>query len=331
MRHPARRHRRAARARTSRSAPTSSRPTPSAPSPSRSASTASPSGPTSSTSPAARIAREVADGSRRPTGPVRRRLDRARAPSRRRSARSASPSCATPTRCRPAGLLEGGVDLLIIETQFDLLGAKAADHRRPPGHGGRRAARCRSRCRSPWSSPAACCSAPRSAPRSPRSTRCRPDVIGLNCATGPAEMSEHLRHLSPARPHADLVPAQRRPAVGGRRQDALRPHARASWPSTRRRFVTELGVQVVGGCCGTTPEHLAPARRARAATSRRRRRDARPRAGRHVDLLSSCRSTRTPSFLIIGERTNANGSKKFREAMLDGDWDTCVADGHATR
>ena len=70
------------------------------------------------------------------------------------------------------------------------------DDRLPPGDGRRRAARCRSSCRSRWRPPAGCSSAPRSAPPSSRSRRCAPDVFGINCATGPAEMHEHLRHLS---------------------------------------------------------------------------------------------------------------------------------------
>ena len=88
-------------------------------------------------------------------------------------------------------------------------------------------------------------------------------------------------------------------------------------------FITEYGLALVGGCCGTTPEHLRQVvERVRgrevAARAARGPRRARPRS------TSACRSARTPSFLSIGERTNANGSKAFREAMLAGDWDDCV-------
>ncbi|HET9691462.1 MAG TPA: dihydropteroate synthase, partial [Acidimicrobiales bacterium] len=89
------------------------------------------------------------------------------------------------------------------------------------------------------------------------------------------------------------------------------------------RFVAEFGVRVVGGCCGTTPDHLAAVV---AAT-----RDLRP-ADRDAVWEPGCASIYThvpfdqaPSVLMVGERTNANGSKKFREAMLADDWDTCVA------
>ena len=90
-----------------------------------------------------------------------------------------------------------------------------------------------------------------------------------------------------------------------------------------RQFVTELGVSVIGGCCGTTPDHLA----AVVAACR----DLTP-AVRHPEVEPGAASIYTPvsfhqdtSFLVVGERTNANGSKKFRDAMLEGDWDTCVA------
>ncbi|HEX8771473.1 MAG TPA: dihydropteroate synthase, partial [Acidimicrobiales bacterium] len=90
-------------------------------------------------------------------------------------------------------------------------------------------------------------------------------------------------------------------------------------------FISELGVQVVGGCCGTTPEHL------RAVVERCAPLTPAARAPQHEPGAASI-YTHVPfhqdtSFLVVGERTNANGSKKFREAMLADDWDTCVAMG----
>jgi 5-methyltetrahydrofolate--homocysteine methyltransferase len=91
------------------------------------------------------------------------------------------------------------------------------------------------------------------------------------------------------------------------------------------RFVTELGVQVVGGCCGSTFEHIRQLAEACKDLTPA------PRDPRHEDGASSIFSFvpfhQDASFLIVGERTNANGSKKFREAMLAGDWDTCVRIG----
>ena len=90
------------------------------------------------------------------------------------------------------------------------------------------------------------------------------------------------------------------------------------------RFVTELGVSVIGGCCGTTPEHLrAVVERCRDLVPARRG------TVEHEPAASSIYSNvpfhQDTSFLVVGERTNANGSKKFREAMLEADWDTTVA------
>src|SRR5580658_10842205 len=83
----------------------------------------------------------------------------------------------------------------------------------------------------------------------------RPDVIGLNCATGPAEMGEHLRYLSAhSRLPLSCLPNAGLPSVvEGKMHYDLTPDALAEHLS---RFVAEYGVQVVGGCCGTTPEHL---------------------------------------------------------------------------
>jgi 5-methyltetrahydrofolate--homocysteine methyltransferase len=149
----------------------------------------------------------------------------------------------------------------------------------------------------------------------------RPDVIGLNCATGPHEMSEHLRHLSHhARMPISCIPNAGLPSVvEGHMHYDLTPDELAEH---HRRFITELGIQVVGGCCGTTPEHL------RRVVEVCRDLTPAPRTPRHEPGATSIYSFvpfhQDTSFLIIGERTNANGSKQFREAMLEADWDTCV-------
>jgi 5-methyltetrahydrofolate--homocysteine methyltransferase len=88
------------------------------------------------------------------------------------------------------------------------------------------------------------------------------------------------------------------------------------------RFITELGVQIVGGCCGTTPEHIRQLADAVKDLSPA------PRSPVHepgaTSIFSFVPFEQDTSFLIIGERTNANGSKAFRDAMLDTDWDSCV-------
>ena len=223
------------------------------------------------------------------------------------------------------GLLEGGVDLLILETHFDLLAVKAAVI------GSRRAMAATGR------------PVPIQAQVTMELTgrmllgsevgaalaAIEPlgiDVVGLNCATGPSEMSEHLRHLSQhARMPISCLPNAGLPSVvdGAMHYDLtpeeLRDH--------QRRFVTELGVQVIGGCCGTTPEFIRLlAEMAPGLTPASR-------TPEHEDAVSSIYSAvplhQDASFLMIGERTNANGSKKFREAMLEADWDTCSAMANA--
>ena len=151
----------------------------------------------------------------------------------------------------------------------------------------------------------------------------RPDVIGLNCATGPAEMTEHLRYLAQhARTFLSCLPNAGLPSVvDGHTHYDLTPEALAD---AHERFVTEFGLNIVGGCCGTTPRHLA-------AVIERLGRDRAP-VPRTPEFEAGCSSiySHVPfrqelAYLAIGERTNANGSKKFRDAMLDADYDTCVA------
>ncbi|MFM8863047.1 MAG: methionine synthase, partial [Acidimicrobiia bacterium] len=149
----------------------------------------------------------------------------------------------------------------------------------------------------------------------------RPDVIGINCATGPVEMGEHLRHLSAhARMPISCIPNAGLPSVvDGQMHYDLSPSELADH---HERFITELGVGVIGGCCGTTPEHIAAVvERCADLTPRRREPVHEPGA---TSIYSMVPFDQDTSFMIIGERTNANGSKKFRDAMLDGDLDTCV-------
>ncbi|MFN3340009.1 MAG: methionine synthase [Dietzia sp.] len=147
------------------------------------------------------------------------------------------------------------------------------------------------------------------------------DMIGLNCATGPAEMIEHLRYLTQ---HAGIpvsvMPNAGLPELG--EHGAVYPLGAEAFAPQVADFVSEFGLSMVGGCCGTTPEHIT------------RLRDevlSRERAVRKVEPVNAVASlyTSTPlradaGILMIGERTNANGSKRFREAMLASDWDTCM-------
>ena len=147
------------------------------------------------------------------------------------------------------------------------------------------------------------------------------DMIGLNCATGPAEMSEHLRYLSQhARTPVSVMPNAGLPVLGANGAEyPLQPDELAEALSG---FVTEYGLSLVGGCCGTTPEHIRKVADAVGALRR---------ADRHVtyepavaSLYSSMPFHQDASILMIGERTNANGSKAFREAMIAEDWQRCL-------
>ncbi|MFF9769377.1 methionine synthase [Streptomyces sp. NPDC053086] len=147
------------------------------------------------------------------------------------------------------------------------------------------------------------------------------DMIGLNCATGPAEMSEHLRYLARnARIPLSCMPNAGLPVLG--KDGAHYPLTAPELADAQETFVREYGLSLVGGCCGTTPEHLRQVvERVQGLTPPRR--DPRPEPGA-ASLYQSVPFRQDTSYLAIGERTNANGSKKFRQAMLEGHWDDCV-------
>ncbi|MEE1771173.1 methionine synthase [Streptomyces sp. JV185] len=147
------------------------------------------------------------------------------------------------------------------------------------------------------------------------------DLIGLNCATGPAEMSEHLRYLARhSRVPLSCMPNAGLPVLG--KDGAHYPLSPAELADAQETFVQEYGLSLVGGCCGTTPEHLRQVvERVRGAAVTPR--TPRPEPGA-ASLYQTVPFRQDTSYLAIGERTNANGSKKFREAMLEARWDDCV-------
>ncbi|MGA0148818.1 MAG: methionine synthase [Ilumatobacteraceae bacterium] len=217
-------------------------------------------------------------------------------------------------------LIEGGVDLLLIETCMDLLQIKSAMQ------GGRRAMKALGR-----EVPIQVQVTMETTGRMLVGTEIgaaltallamKPDVIGINCATGPAEMQEHLRHLSQHSPiPISVLPNAGLPSVvDGRTHYDLTPAQLAEF---HRHHVQDLGIRVVGGCCGTTPEHLRQVVEAvRNITPARREPVQEPSV---TSLYSPVTLKQDNSVLYIGERTNANGSRAFRDAMLAGDWDTCT-------
>jgi len=150
------------------------------------------------------------------------------------------------------------------------------------------------------------------------------DIFGMNCATGPKEMAEHIRVLSDTSqmpifvmPNAGLPEN-----VGGRAQYHLSPEDLVHHLS---HFVKDFGVNVVGGCCGTTKEHI------RKLVEAVGNLEPKQRSPEFIPGASSLYQTapfhidRPP--ILIGERTNANGSKQFRELLAKEDWEGIVAMG----
>ncbi|MFJ3578026.1 methionine synthase [Streptomyces rubiginosohelvolus] len=147
------------------------------------------------------------------------------------------------------------------------------------------------------------------------------DLIGLNCSTGPDEMSEHLRYLARhSRTPLMCMPNAGLPVLT--KDGAHFPLGPEGLADSQEHFVRDYGLSLIGGCCGTTPEHLrVVVERARELTPTER--DPRPEPGA-ASLYQHIPFRQDTAYLAIGERTNANGSKKFREAMLEARWDDCV-------
>ncbi|MBA2552207.1 MAG: homocysteine S-methyltransferase family protein, partial [Geodermatophilaceae bacterium] len=219
-----------------------------------------------------------------------------------------------------AGMLSGGIDAVLVETAQDLLQAKAAliGARRAMTAAGRRV--------------------PLFAQVTVETTgtmllgseigaaltALEPlgiDMIGLNCATGPAEMSEHLRYLSKyARVGVSVMPNAGLPELGP--HGAVYPLGAEALAAALAQFVREFGTTLVGGCCGTTPEHIrqvVEALRDVEPLVRRPRSEAAA-----ASLYQSVSFRQDTSVLMVGERTNANGSRAFRDAMLESRYDDCV-------
>ena len=158
------------------------------------------------------------------------------------------------------------------------------------------------------------------------------DILGLNCATGPEQMKEHIRYLSEHSPFVvSCIPNAGLPEnVGGVAHYRLQP---MELKMQLMHFVEDLGVQVIGGCCGTTPAHIqalseisselkASHRPIRTAHQERPSLGYEPAA---ASIYGATSYQQDNSFLIIGERLNASGSKKVRELLNEEDWDGLVA------
>jgi 5-methyltetrahydrofolate--homocysteine methyltransferase len=226
-------------------------------------------------------------------------------------------------RVQAEGLLDGGVDLLCVETCQDILQTKAAlyaifelfaeKRRRVPVIASVTVERTGSMLLGTEISAAL--------------TTLEAfdlDVIGMNCATGPQEMSEHVRTLCSSSPKPVFVmPNAGIPEnVGGHAHYKLSPE---EFTRILSHFVVDLGVSVVGGCCGTTKEHIRRLASAVGTLAPKQR---------TIDFIPSAASLyqSVPLHIdqppiLVGERTNANGSKLFRDLLAKEDWEGIVAMG----
>ncbi len=147
------------------------------------------------------------------------------------------------------------------------------------------------------------------------------DLIGLNCATGPAEMSEHLRYLSKnAKVQISVMPNAGLPVLGP--DGASYPLGPDELAQALDTFVDDYGLALIGGCCGTTPAHLEAVVK-RVSGKKISDRNISPEPGLS-SLYQFVPFDQDLTYLAIGERTNANGSKAFREALVTEDWQSCV-------
>ena len=227
-----------------------------------------------------------------------------------------------------AGLIDGGVDAILIETCQDTLQIKAAVN-------GAKVARAAAGTDTPIfvqvtvETTGTLLVGPDIAAAATVIHALDVPLMGLNCATGPQEMSEHVRWLAANWPGLlSIQPNAGLPElVNGATHYPLGAPEMASWVE---RFVLEDGLNLVGGCCGTSIEHIAGL-----DAMLRRHGDHRPtpvaRSHHWVPSVASLYG-QTPlrqenSYFSIGERCNANGSKKWRELQEKGDWDGCVSVG----
>ena len=219
------------------------------------------------------------------------------------------------------GLLDGGVDLLIVETCQDLLQTKAAlaaifEHFE------------KNRVRVPVIAQVTIevfGTMLNGTEISAALTALAPfpiDVIGMNCGTGPRHMSESIRYLCENAPlPVSILPNAGLPSVKeGKMHYDETPE---TFTAQLVHFASDFGVNVVGGCCGTTPDHL------KLVVEAMQRITPKPRDARIVPAASSIYFqqpyVQDASFLIVGERVNASGSKKMRDLLNAEDWDGLVS------
>src|SRR5215204_2790415 len=226
-------------------------------------------------------------------------------------------------RVQVTGLLDGGVDLLIVETCQDLLQTKAAlaaifAHFKETRTKVPVVAQVTIEVFGTMLNGTEISAALTSLAPFPV------DVIGMNCGTGPRNMTESIRYLCQNAPlPVSVLPNAGLPSVvDGKMHYDETPE---TFTAQLVHFANDFGVNIVGGCCGTTPAHLKLAVEAmHAITPKQRNPKLLPAAS---SIYSQQPYVQDSSFLIVGERVNASGSKKMRDLLNAEDWDGLVALG----
>jgi len=226
-------------------------------------------------------------------------------------------------REQATALVEGGVDLLLLETSQDLLEMKAAiaGIARAFAGGVRRV---------PIQAQATLDVTGRMLLGTDIRAVCATldalpiDVIGLNCSTGPAHMRDPIRYLvESSRCFVSVIPNAGLPKMGPR-GETIYPETPAEMAAELIAFVRDLGVTAIGGCCGTTPEHVAAFRAGldALAAGGYRPRIPEPKPLQYAaSAMTAVALKQEGTVLLIGERVNAQGSRKIKRLLLDDDYD----------
>ncbi len=221
-------------------------------------------------------------------------------------------------------LVEGGADLLVLETMQDILELKAAI----AGITGEFA---RGMRRVPVQAQPTLITEGRMLLGTDIRAICATldalpiDVIGLNCSTGPAQMRDSIRYLCEnSRCFVSVIPNAGLPLMGPA-GETIYPETPDELARELAEFVRDFGVNVVGGCCGTTPAHVTALRAAVGAVTRKAR-PALPveRPQEVASAMTAVSLEQQPRPLIVGERINAQGSRKIKRLLLADDYDGIV-------
>lgn len=217
-------------------------------------------------------------------------------------------------------LVEGGVDLLLLETMQDLLELKAAiaGIRREFARGMRRVPI--------QAQPTLITEGRMLLGTDIRAIRAVLDaldveVVGLNCSTGPSQMRDSIRYLCErSRAFVSVIPNAGLPLMGPQ-GETIYPEGPEELARELAAFVSDFGVDVVGGCCGTTPAHIAALRAAVDGLARKSRRLAAQPGEEVASAITAVALEQQPAPLIVGERINAQGSRRLKRLLLEERYD----------